>query len=59
MSIYKRIFIIGHHGAGKALVAKTVAEKLGWQFIDTDFGLEAKIGRKLSEIVGNCNGPLS
>lgn len=53
MSFYKRIFIIGHHGTGKALVAKAVAEKLNWQFVDADFGLEARIGRTLSEIVGN------
>lgn len=53
MNSYKRIFIIGHHGAGKALVAKAVAEKLGWQFIDADFGLEARIGRIQSEIIGD------
>lgn len=48
----KRIFIIGHPGAGKALLAKTVAENLGWQFIDADFGLEIRLGRTLAEIVG-------
>ncbi len=52
MSHYKRIFIIGHTGAGKALVAKNLAEKLGWQFIDADFGLEFNIGRGLDEILG-------
>ena len=52
MKQVKRIFIVGHPGAGKALVAKTVAEKLGWQFVDADFGLESRIGRNLSEILG-------
>jgi shikimate kinase len=52
MSQTKRIFIIGHTGAGKAVLAKALAEKLGWQFIDADLGLEAHIGRTLSEIVG-------
>jgi shikimate kinase len=47
----KRIFIVGHPGAGKALLAKTVAEKLGWQYIDADFGLESRIGRPLTEIL--------
>lgn len=51
MSQYKRIFIIGHPGAGKALVAKTLAEKLGWQFIDADLGLEFRMGRTLTEII--------
>ena len=52
MNKYKRIFIIGHPGAGKALLAKTLAEKLGWQFIDADLGLESRVGRTISEILG-------
>lgn len=52
MSQYKRIFIIGHPGIGKGLFAKTLAEKLGWQFIDADFGLEFHIGRTMKAILG-------
>lgn len=52
MNQNKRIFIIGHPGAGKALVAKKLAEKLNWQFINADFGLEFHMGRPLAEIVG-------
>lgn len=52
MTIIKRIFIVGHPGAGKALFAKTVAEKLGWNFVDIDLGLEFKLGRTLTEILG-------
>lgn len=52
MREYKRIFIIGHPGAGKGLVAKTIAEKLGWKFIDADFGLEFHFGRPLNQILG-------
>jgi len=52
MGHIKRIFIVGHPGAGKALLAKALAEKLGWQFINADFGLEFRIGRKLLEIIG-------
>lgn len=53
---YKRIFVIGHPGAGKALLAKTLAEKLGWQFIDADLGLEVRVGCYLSQIVGKPQG---
>ncbi|MBX3710112.1 MAG: shikimate kinase [Gammaproteobacteria bacterium] len=49
---HNRIFIIGHPGAGKALLAKTLAEKLGWKFIDADLGLEFHIGRTVKEILG-------
>lgn len=52
MSQHKRIFIIGHPGAGKGLLAKILAEKLGWSFVDMDFGLEFLIGRSLEEILG-------
>jgi shikimate kinase len=53
---HKRIFIIGHPGAGKALVGKNLAGKLGYQFIDADLWLERRIGRFLSEIVGKPQG---
>jgi shikimate kinase len=48
----KRIFIVGHMGAGKSLMAKALAEKLGWQFIDVNPSLERYIGRTLNEIIG-------
>lgn len=56
MNKVSRIFIIGHIGAGKALVGKKVADKLGWQYVDADLGLEARTGRFLSEIVGKPEG---
>lgn len=52
MSKCNRIYIIGHHGAGKGLLAKTLADKIGWKFIDVDFGLEARVGLTTSEILG-------
>jgi shikimate kinase len=36
----KRIIIVGHMGAGKSLLAKTLAAKLGWQYVDANLGLE-------------------
>lgn len=52
MNKTKRIFIIGHSGAGKGVLGKAVAEKLGWKYLDADFGMVASIGRSLAEIVG-------
>ncbi len=52
MSQYKRIFIIGHSGAGKGVLAQGVAEKLGWKFLDADFSLAPSIGRTLGDIIG-------
>ena len=48
----KRIFIVGHTGAGKTLLAEALAKKLGWQCIDANPGLERYIGRNLNEIMG-------
>lgn len=52
MSQPKRIFIIGHMGAGKALLSEALAKKLGWQYIDANPSLERYIGRSLNEILG-------
>lgn len=52
MNPCERIFIIGQQGAGKGLLAKSVAQSLGWQVVDADFGLETQIGRSLSDILG-------
>lgn len=48
----KRIFIVGHTGAGKFLLSEALAKKLGWQLIDANPGLERYIGRNLNEILG-------
>lgn len=48
----KRIFIVGHMGAGKSARGEALAKKLGWQYIDANPGLERYIGRNLNEILG-------
>ena len=48
----KRIFIIGHTGAGKFLLSEALAKKLDWELIDANPGLERYIGRNLNEIFG-------
>lgn len=53
MNDVKRIFIVGHSGAGKGVLAQALAEKLGWQFIDADFALASTIGRDMDEIIGD------
>ena len=48
----KRIFVVGHMGAGKALFSEALAKKLNYQYIDANPSLERYIGRSLSDIVG-------
>jgi shikimate kinase len=52
MTKLKRIFVVGHMGAGKALFSEALAKKLGWQYIDANPSLERYIGRSLHEILG-------
>ena len=32
----KRIFIVGHMGAGKFIFTEALAKKLGWQIVDAN-----------------------
>lgn len=50
----KRIFVVGHTGAGKFLLSEALAKKLGWQLIDANPGLERYIGRSLQDILGKA-----
>ena len=52
MTKTKRIFIVGHTGAGKSERGELLAKKLGWQYVDANPGLERYIGKNLAEIVG-------
>ena len=50
----KRIFVVGHMGAGKSLFSEALAKQLGWQYIDANPSLERYIGLNLSEILGEA-----
>ena len=53
MNKHKRIFIIGHSGAGKGVLAQALAKELGWKYIDSDFSLAPSIGRSMTDILGS------
>lgn len=54
MKELKRIFVIGHPAVGKAYFAKNLADRLGYQFVDADMGLEHRIGLTIKEILGQA-----
>jgi shikimate kinase len=56
MSNIKHIFIIGHSGASKGVLAQAVAKNLGWKSINADvLGCAAHIGRTPSEVLGSVD----
>ena len=48
----KRIFIVGHMGAGKFVFTEALAKKLEWQIVDANPSIERWIGRLTREILG-------
>jgi shikimate kinase len=44
------LFLIGYRGSGKTTLARLLAEKLGWQWLDADAVLEARFGRTIRAI---------
>jgi shikimate kinase len=52
LKMTKRIFIVGHMGAGKFVLTEALAEKLGWQIVDANPSIERYIGRQTRDILG-------
>ena len=46
----RNIVFIGMPGSGKSTLGRLTAQRLGWQFFDTDPLIETRTGRKVSEI---------
>jgi shikimate kinase len=42
--------LVGYRGAGKSTVARLLAERLGWEWMDTDEAIEARRGKAIREI---------
>jgi shikimate kinase len=46
----QNVVFIGMPGSGKSTLGRLTAERLGWEFCDTDPLIEQRTGRKVSEI---------
>ncbi|TWT33680.1 Shikimate kinase 2 [Posidoniimonas corsicana] len=57
MTLPQRLFLIGYRGAGKSTVARLVAERLGWSWVDADDELEREAGRSIAQIFAESGEP--
>lgn len=46
----ERIFLVGFMGVGKTTVGRALAERLGYEFVDTDDEVEAREGRTIERM---------
>lgn len=46
-----KTFLIGYRGTGKTTAGRVLSEMLGFSFIDTDKGVEERIGTSIRELV--------
>lgn len=44
------LYLVGFMGVGKSAIGRKVARELGYQFIDSDHEIQAKVGKKIAEI---------
>lgn len=44
------LYLIGYMSAGKSTVGRTLAELLGYQFVDTDIYIESRFRQRVSDI---------
>ena len=46
----RRVVLTGFMGAGKSTVGRLLAQRLGWDFLDTDVAIESRAGKTVAEI---------
>jgi shikimate kinase len=46
----RNIALVGYRGTGKTTVARLLAGRLGWDWLDADVELEARCGRSIREV---------
>ena len=56
-SMKQVIYMIGMMGAGKTTVGRTLAQRIGWDFIDMDRETEREQGKRISEIFSSEGEP--
>ena len=51
------IILIGYRATGKTTLARLLAEKLGWDWVDADIEIEARAGKSIARIFAEDGEP--
>ncbi|MEY5133886.1 MAG: shikimate kinase [Bacteroidota bacterium] len=57
MSLQKHLCLLGFMGSGKSTVGQSLAQRLGISWVDSDYWIEEKHGRSISDIVSEKGWP--
>jgi shikimate kinase len=49
--------LIGYRATGKTTLARLLAERLGWDWIDADVEIERRAGKSIARIFADCGEP--
>lgn len=55
--MHKFVVLIGPPGSGKTVCGQALADKIGWEFLDTDKAIEEKTGLTIAEIFQEYGEP--
>src|SRR5688500_2590703 len=55
--IVMNLLLIGYRGTGKSTVARLVAERLNWPWLDADVELERRAGKSIAAIFAEDGEP--
>ena len=47
----RSVVLVGFMGSGKSAVGRLLAERLGWEFVDTDLEIERREGARVERII--------
>ena len=51
------LYLVGFMASGKSTIGRALAEHIGWPFVDIDSEIEARAGKRISEIFSEAGEP--
>ena len=51
------IYLVGFMASGKSTIGRALAEDIGWPFVDLDTEIEARAGKRITEIFSELGEP--